>query len=53
MATKTYELQVKLPNKFTQTVRIQADSPQKAKLLAEMQYGKGNVKTLNPKLVKD
>ena len=43
MATKTFELQIKLPKGSRQTIRIQADNHLKAKALAEMQYGKGPI----------
>ena len=51
MAVKTFEMKVKLPNKTSQIIRIQADDAVKAKAMAEAQYGKGCVQT-SPKIIR-
>lgn len=39
----TYKGQVRLPNKFTQYVTVQADTQSNAKAMLEATYGKSNV----------
>lgn len=43
MTTPTYTANIKLPNGSVQKVRVQADNSDKARLMLEAQYGKGNV----------
>jgi len=43
MATKSFEVMIRMPRGGTQVVVIQADGDYKARQLAELQYGKANV----------
>ncbi len=43
MATRNFEMTIRLSTNQTQKILIAADDPFKAKAMAEMQYGKGTV----------